>query len=307
MRRVLCIDTDPERLRRIGQATLAVGAEPVEAGERKRALRLAGNADAAVAGGPEGLAVLERLAELRPALPRIALLSAASTAELLDVIDRVHPYAVKGDPPDPASLADCLRAAFELHLAQVSVGETTRRRVLPRSRADFGQLVTDPLSGTHGYHYLRLRLDEEIERAARHARPLALLLADLDELRALNDRYGRTAGDLAIRHVGQALALAARAGDRVGRWTGGCFAVVMPETTGGAAYGLAERFRADLAGRRFTVRAAGRAEALRLSVSVGVAAAVKEGVVQAASLLQRADAALARAKLSGRNRAVADA
>jgi diguanylate cyclase (GGDEF)-like protein len=172
---------------------------------------------------------------------------------------------------------------------------------------DFDRVVTDRLTGTFSYHYLRLRLDEELQRAARYGRPLALVLIDVDDLRDINDRYGRAGGDFALKQVGAILLGGARAVDRVGRWAGGAFALVLPETGLGAAWGLAERMRADVAARRFgSVQPDGARplDTLRVSVSCGIAASQNEGRV---TLVARADEALHRAKLAGRNRSAVDA
>jgi diguanylate cyclase (GGDEF)-like protein len=142
-------------------------------------------------------------------------------------------------------------------------------------------------------------------------RPLSLVLVDVDDLRGINDRWGRTVGDFALRQVASALTAGARMVDRVGRWSGGTFALVLPETTAGAAYGIAERLRADVAARRYPAAPPPGLERvparLRLTVSCGAACTLKEGASRPQSLLARADAALARAKQRGRNRSVADA
>jgi diguanylate cyclase (GGDEF)-like protein len=172
--------------------------------------------------------------------------------------------------------------------------------------SDFERLTTDHLTGALGYHYLRLRLEEELERAARYSRPLGLVLVDIDDLRGINDRYGRPAGDFLLAQVASVLMGGARMVDRVGRWAGGTFALVLPETGAGAAFGLAERMRADLAARRFggaTLPGARPLGGLRLTVSCGVAAAQPQ---DGRGLVVRSHDALHRAKASGRNRSIVD-
>jgi diguanylate cyclase (GGDEF)-like protein len=172
--------------------------------------------------------------------------------------------------------------------------------------SDFERLTTDRLTGALGYHYVRLRLEEELERAARYTRPLSLILVDIDDLRGINDRYGRQAGDFLLSQVAALLMGGVRMVDRVGRWAGGTFAIVLPETGGGAAFGLAERMRADLAARRFggaTLPGARPLVGLKLTVSCGVAAAQQH---DGRGLVQRSHEALHRAKLRGRNRSVVD-
>ena len=167
----------------------------------------------------------------------------------------------------------------------------------------FDRLVTDALTGTLAHRYLRLRIEEELQRAARYGRPLALVLVDLDDLRGINDRYGRAAGDFVLQQLGTTLQVGARAVDRVGRWTGGGFALLLPETDGGSAYALAERLRSTVAARR--LRSDGGALHLprRVTVCCGAAAAQSAGH---ATLLLRADQALERAKAGGPNRSVVD-
>jgi diguanylate cyclase (GGDEF)-like protein len=175
--------------------------------------------------------------------------------------------------------------------------------VSPSKRApDFDRLVTDPLTGVFGYHYFRLRLDEEHERALLYTRPLALVLVDLDDLRGVNDRFGRAAGDLALQQVAQVISGSARAVDRIGRWSGGSLAVLLPETGVGPAYGLAERLRTEVAARRFgelEVEGARQLGRLHVTVCCGVAS-----LRQGRNLVARADDALWRAKTGGRNRSV---
>jgi mutator protein MutT len=171
----------------------------------------------------------------------------------------------------------------------------------------FERMSQDALTGALGYPYLRLRLQDELERSARHTRPLCLILVDVDGLQALNDELGRAAGDFALRELADALRADLRSGDFVGRWGGGGFALVLPEAALSSAYGTAERLRAEMAARRFTVQIPGRRPApLRMTVSCGVASAIDSGASRADSLLARADAALERAKSGGRNRSVVD-
>jgi diguanylate cyclase (GGDEF)-like protein len=307
---VMCFDLDPERLGRILDAVRDLGADPVEVGPQT-AVRLARRAAVVIAAGEDGMELLARLALDRPQQPRIAIVDGRLPPDdLFAVIERVHPWAVVPDPFVPARLQAVLGDALAGSADAQQQTEMTQRIVRPATAPDFEKLVSDGLTGADNWHYLRLRLDEEVERAARYARPLSLVLVDIDDLRGINDRWGRSAGDYALKQVAAALTSGARQVDRVGRWSGGTFALLLPETTAGAAYGIAERLRADVAARRFSTmpppgldRVPAR---LRLTVSCGAACTLKEGASRPQSLIARADAALARAKQSGRNRSVAD-
>lgn len=311
MRKVLVYDADPRRMTKLCEAVRAEGAEPVPAAADSAA-RLARAVQVAVAAGDDGIEVLARLALDRPSLPRLALLSPGlGEGALYTVIERVHPWAVVHDlsrlgPP----LRDALAATHEEgdgHTTQLTMRV---QRPPPAPPRDFHALVCDPLTGADNYHYLRLRLDEELDRAARYSRPVSLVLMDVDDLRGINDRHGREIGDLALRHVAATLIAGARAVDRVGRWAGGTFALLLPETAAGAAFGLAERLRADVAARRFVSSAGSETPSLpprlRLTVSCGVASTIRDGAARAATLVVRTDGALHRAKQTGRNRSVVD-
>ncbi|HUS67563.1 MAG TPA: GGDEF domain-containing protein [Kofleriaceae bacterium] len=315
-RAVLCVHSNPEALQQVIDAVREAGADPIEA-QPQTALRLSRAASVVVAAGDGGLDLLARLALDRPGLPRVALIDAMlSPSEIIAVVDRFHPFAILPEPLDPVRLTAVLRDALAGSLEGVPAAELTQRVVRPETAPDFDKLVRDRLTGADGYHYLRLRLEEELERASRYTRPLALALIDIDDLRGVNDRYGRAAGDFALRQIATTLQAGARAVDRVGRWAGGTFAMLLPETNAGAAYGLAERLRADISARRFVpiapqgtsviVESQRVPARLRVTVSCGVASTLRDGVSRPASLIQRSDAALWRAKHGGRNRSVVD-
>jgi diguanylate cyclase (GGDEF)-like protein len=273
MTRILVVDADSARAQRLMRLATESGGEPLRARTVDEALRSATTARLALLAGSEGLATLTPLGAAHPQLTRLLVLDDAGPAEW-------------------SALADAVREAL-----------ATPRPAPP----DFDVVTRDRMTGAQSYHYFRLRLDEELDRAARYQRALSLILLDLDDLRGVNDRLGRAAGDFALAQVALSLTTGARSVDHVGRWSGGGFAIMLPETPGGAAYGLAERLRADLAARRLPAPPSlvprGR---LRMTISCGVASLYKDGAAQPATLIARADNALWRAKSGGRNRSVID-
>ena len=106
----------------------------------------------------------------------------------------------------------------------------------------------DALTGLANRGRFELALAGEVERALRYARPLALVLGDLDAFKALNDEHGHAAGDAALARVGAALRGLSRASDVTARIGGDEFAVILPETgpDGARAFGL--KLRHALAG-----------------------------------------------------------
>jgi diguanylate cyclase (GGDEF)-like protein len=229
----------------------------------------------AVAAGERSLASLARLVVERPKVARIVVLPATASSEIVAAtVAATQPFRIV---LGAEALAAALRAAFAVEHSAPSAPDT-------------------PLID---YANLRARLAVEEERARRYRRPLALVLIDIDGLGALADERGASAAELAARQVGAALFAGARAVDIVGAVAGGCFALVLPETTAGQAFGTTDRLRADVAARPVPV---GERTQARVTVSCGVAA-VSDGP---RSAWTRALEALARAKSAGGNRSVVD-
>lgn len=132
----------------------------------------------------------------------------------------------------------------------------------------------------------------ELKRAQRSQRDVSLLLFDVDHFKAINDSLGHAAGDRVLVDAVARAEAVIRNVDYLGRIGGEEFAVLLPETGIDDALAVAERLRAGL-----QVRAD---EGLEFTVSIGVA--VLRNGESLADILQRADAALYRAKLGGRNR-----
>lgn len=159
----------------------------------------------------------------------------------------------------------------------------------------------DDLTGALNRRAFVERAAEELARARLLARPLALLLIDLDHFKAVNDRHGHLVGDEALRALGRQLDELRREGDVFARLGGEEFALLLPDTAITGAVAAGERIR--LAAAMSHAREDG--SPVPLSVSVGVAEA-DEGEEEIEPLLARADRALYAAKAAGRDRVVAD-
>jgi len=140
-------------------------------------------------------------------------------------------------------------------------------------------------------------LRDEARRAVRTNQPFSLLMVDADYFKAINDRFGHAAGDEALRYFAQILSALMRDSDRVGRFGGEEFIVLLPNTSSTEALNAAERLRDALLRRPW----AWQGESLRLTVSTGVAA-WRGPHDEVDLLLKRADAAMYRAKSLGRDR-----
>jgi diguanylate cyclase (GGDEF)-like protein len=143
---------------------------------------------------------------------------------------------------------------------------------------------------------------DELDRARRVGGTTAVLLLDLDHFKRVNDEYGHLAGDMVLRGVADALKHSVRGHDRVGRYGGEEFAIVMPGLGLDDVAAAAERVRAAVSGLSVTVFDLDRVERVvsGLTASVGASVFPVHGNDRTA-LLVAADAALYDAKTAGRD------
>ncbi len=114
--------------------------------------------------------------------------------------------------------------------------------------------ILDALTGLYNKRYLMDYLQREIDRSARHNRPLAVILFDIDHFKSINDTMGHLAGDLTLRELARSLRSEICKDDLLARYGGEEFAAVLTETDQAAAAELAERLRRTVAGPRVYLR-----------------------------------------------------
>jgi diguanylate cyclase (GGDEF)-like protein len=141
----------------------------------------------------------------------------------------------------------------------------------------------------------------EVGRAVRTSTPLAVALLDLDRFKNINDTYGHLVGDQVIKEVANTLNAVLREYDLAGRFGGEEFAVLLPQTRAPDAFRIAERIRASVAGLSLIAPGTSGGERVQVTVSIGVAALDSGDRREFADLMAAADAALYRAKGSGRD------
>jgi diguanylate cyclase (GGDEF)-like protein/putative nucleotidyltransferase with HDIG domain len=156
---------------------------------------------------------------------------------------------------------------------------------------------TDPLTGLLNRRGFQELMEIETERALRSARPLAILVGDLDHFKHLNDRLGHAAGDVALKRFAEVASSASRRIDAVARIGGEEFALLLPDTEQHAAYLLAERLR------RAAKEPSAAGDSELPTVSFGVAS-FPTHAADAEALMHAADQALYAAKAMGRDRSV---
>jgi diguanylate cyclase (GGDEF)-like protein len=172
------------------------------------------------------------------------------------------------------------------------VAERTRE-LLEKNRELEVLSVTDRLTGLFNRRKLDEVLDEELIRCRRYGVEFAVILMDIDHFKLVNDTHGHHAGDVVLQAMAQIAREQTRDADALARYGGEEFVIVCRHSGLDGAIANAERVRAAIAAHVFP-------DVGPLTASFGVAACCEGD--SAASLVERADAALYRAKAAGRNR-----
>jgi two-component system, cell cycle response regulator len=219
----------------------------------------------------------------------------ASTAVAVPVRSGGHPFGVlafygrRADRPYGAS--DVEEVTVLVRQAETSIENSFLYDEAVRLS------ITDGMTGLWNRRHFDLRLESELSRAVRFSEPFAVVFAELDQMKAVNDTYGHQAGDTVLIELARRLSEATREVDLVARWGGDEFTLLLPNTGIGGAIRLAEKIRHAVASEPFRVDGG----ELSITVSVGVAAYPEHGS-SGKDLVAAADAAMYRAKAGGRNR-----
>jgi two-component system cell cycle response regulator len=200
--------------------------------------------------------------------------------------------------PDPAELALRLNGL----LTRKRLGDALRDTM----RSGVEAAVSDPLTGLHNRRYAMPHLARIAERAARAQKPFAVMVADMDHFKRINDVYGHAAGDAVLVETAKRLRENLRAVDLVARIGGEEFLIVLPGTGLANAKSAASRLCRVIRKTPFVVP--GKADGIDATISIGMTVCdPASGSTQTLphspeTLLDRADKALFGAKADGRNR-----
>jgi diguanylate cyclase (GGDEF)-like protein len=214
------------------------------------------------------------------------------------------------------------RTSFQLRHEGESIGELQFERDEPFDALELGKLETllacllyplrnallyrvatqsalrDPLTGTGNRIAMDQSLAREIAVTRRNKAPLSVLMVDVDHFKHVNDEYGHYTGDEVLRAIAQGLKSQLRNIDRVFRYGGEEFVVLLTDTDRETAVQIGERLRSTVLGLAFPHHA----PSLTMSISLGCSTLLAGETAD--SLVQRADSALYVAKREGRNRLV---
>jgi two-component system, cell cycle response regulator len=156
--------------------------------------------------------------------------------------------------------------------------------------------VRDELTGCFNRRHALEVVDAELRRARRSQMPLSMVMFDLDYFKRVNDRFGHLAGDAVLASVGARMKAVLRGSDLKCRYGGEEFLILLPDTPVNGALHVAETLRRELEQHPVTWND----REIPFTASFGVTA-ITPGEIDPLVIMARADAALYRAKESGRN------
>jgi len=244
--------------------------------------------------GTRGLDTLTSVLERNADAPVIVMTGTDDESLAVEAVRRgAQDYLVKGQTAG-VLLGRAIRYAIERKEAQAQLADANARLEEVNRRLE-ALATTDDLTGLWNRRHFLDTLNRECRRTARTGAGLALVMADIDHFKAINDTHGHPFGDRVLQEVARRLQHEARSVDLAVRYGGEEFMVLMPETDADQAATAGERLR-----RRVTDRPVsdGR-RAVCLTVSIGVAALAND--LDPTGLLRHVDEALYAAKQAGRN------
>jgi len=161
----------------------------------------------------------------------------------------------------------------------------------------FKQATRDGLTSLYNIRHFNLLLETELKNASLYKRRrFALIMADIDDFKSINDNYGHRAGDIILRAVARIIETKCRQTDVVARYGGEEFIVMLTGAGEMEALEIAEKIRSVVSGKRFRFRNAAR----QITISLGIAEF--SGEKKKEELIEKADRALYKAKHEGKNR-----
>lgn len=161
------------------------------------------------------------------------------------------------------------------------------------------QNTLDELTGIYNRRYYDKRITAELRRSRRNLSPLSLLVIDIDHFKQVNDNYGHAIGDECLKAVSQQLTkYASRSGDRVCRYGGEEFCIILADTDQSGALVIADKIREAV--ENTPVNLADKK--IELTVSIGLSVYQQGNLLDSKTLFEHADKALYQAKQQGRNR-----
>ena len=312
--RVLLVDPDPVALAASARVLHEAGIEVVaQAATGEEAVRLGAAAQPTVVvidvalGGMGAATATRRLRDVvGHRLDIVAQASFSGVSRIGEMVSTgAAAFVVKGRFGDLVAAVRAVTAGSGLLSSEVArplleeiqrlyEAEQEKRLELEKTVARLQAVtITDWLTGLKNHGYFWQRLGEELQRARRYDRPLAVIMADLDDFKAVNDEFGHSIGDEVLRATGEAMTASVRESDIACRVGGEEFAIIVPETSAVGALQAAERVREAV--MEINVAPVGG-----VTISLGVAV-FPFHATEGRELVEAADRALYDAKHAGKN------
>jgi two-component system, cell cycle response regulator len=214
---------------------------------------------------------------------------------------------------DEATAIECLQSgAYDYLLKPVedievlltAVNRAIHKRNLELKNKDLirqleEMAIRDPLTGLYNFRQLHVSLDEEMTRSQRYGHAFCVSIVDVDHFKAVNDNFGHLFGDHVLKKLGEIMRRALRDTDRLFRYGGEEFVILMPETSPEEAASAADRIMDSIRTHTFI----SDEKSAQITVSIGGAGFPFQSIDKV-ELIKLADQALYRAKESGRDRFV---
>jgi len=233
-----------------------------------------------------------------PFIPIIMQTALDSTEDKVEGLEAgADDYITK--PIDFAELRARLRSMLRIKRLQEAL-EEREKELLEVNRKLTYMSQTDGLTGLDNRRHLNERIEEMFQHAQRMHEPFSCVMCDLDKFKSVNDTYGHQAGDEVLKQLSNILKEEAREIDRVGRYGGEEFMLLLPGTVLDAAVTFAERVRKRIEAHTFTFDGG----TLTRTASFGVSGWPHPSIDQCDGLVRAADDALYVAKETGRNRVI---
>lgn len=193
---------------------------------------------------------------------------------------------------------DYITKPFDITELRVRLRSALRLATLLQMLSQRAQI--DGLTGLWNRAYFDTRFADELAGCARHARPLALAMLDIDHFKSINDSHGHPAGDAVLQGFARVLRREIRQSDVACRYGGEEFALIMPDTAPQDAVTVCERIRTTLSEIIWPLH-----PERRVTVSIGITGCAANHPPTPAEWVHRADQNLYAAKRQGRNRLIA--
>lgn len=186
----------------------------------------------------------------------------------------------------PESLRTIKTLEIYANFAAIALTNATLIRKLEQ------ETITDYLTKLYNKKWLEHSIEKELQKINRHDTSFCVIMMDVDDFKAYNDKFGHPAGDIVLQQIGKIIKTSIRSIDVAARYGGEEFTVILPEADKESAIKVAERIRDRVESFVFPNR--------KITISIGIACARRDDTLK--TLISRVDKALYKAKKEGKNR-----